>query len=422
MANGQLHSSQSVEDEDLAKTAGSPAFFAPELCSDTTNISMAVKMRTQRSRAITEDSNRCFFVHDSDDFPTSPTSLISSDRTSDIINLSRNQSSEQSELMQQSNPKGFGSPGLPAVSEKNSSEFDDSLEELKNEKPSSRPKIGRPIDFWALGVTLYCLIYGRLPFEATNEFELFSIIPVAPIPYPDNTCRGDLKKTDPFLIDLLDSLLEKDPAKRMNLCAAKRHAWIRNVIPGATEDEQEKWLNDSDPAVYCPLMAQLDDSAYDLQGVIKVTEEDMKGAVTVGILGRWMSRLKRRFSRSISSLIGGSSQNNSSAALPQIADEDRCSSPLKPRPSTARRSYTALASFGTTDETRKPASRPQTATDTGRNKKLSGPQSSQTAFEMEFQDLNLDKSHSEQAAGLADIRRAAAEQAIRKTREREHQK
>ena len=34
-------------------------------------------------------------------------------------------------------------------------------------------EIGKAIDIWAIGVTLYCLVFGRLPFEADYEFELF---------------------------------------------------------------------------------------------------------------------------------------------------------------------------------------------------------------------------------------------------------
>ncbi|ODV72368.1 serine/threonine-protein kinase, partial [Cyberlindnera jadinii NRRL Y-1542] len=38
------------------------------------------------------------------------------------------------------------------------------------------PKINYKIDIWALGVTLYCFLFGKLPFWAKNEFELFDVI------------------------------------------------------------------------------------------------------------------------------------------------------------------------------------------------------------------------------------------------------
>ncbi|KAI9105871.1 kinase-like domain-containing protein [Phlyctochytrium arcticum] len=67
------------------------------------------------------------------------------------------------------------------------------------------------IDIWAIGVTLYCLVFGRLPFTAESEFELFNVISRKPLTFPDNVIIDDDLK------DLLNRLLDKDPVSRITL-------------------------------------------------------------------------------------------------------------------------------------------------------------------------------------------------------------
>ncbi|KPV76412.1 uncharacterized protein RHOBADRAFT_3235, partial [Rhodotorula graminis WP1] len=44
------------------------------------------------------------------------------------------------------------------------------------DSPRTRPPVGRGIDVWALGVTLYCLLFGDTPFTARTEYELYNVI------------------------------------------------------------------------------------------------------------------------------------------------------------------------------------------------------------------------------------------------------
>ncbi|KJZ70077.1 hypothetical protein HIM_10538 [Hirsutella minnesotensis 3608] len=74
-----------------------------------------------------------------------------------------------------------------AVSESEAGDFDDDLELAKTvgtpaffapelcytSESSEQPKVSEQIDVWSLGVTLYCLIYARIPFLAEDEFEMF---------------------------------------------------------------------------------------------------------------------------------------------------------------------------------------------------------------------------------------------------------
>jgi [calcium/calmodulin-dependent protein kinase] kinase len=68
---------------------------------------------------------------------------------------------------------------------------------------------GKAADIWSMGVTLYCLRYGRIPFEKPGMLELYEAI-----------------KNDDFILDenssadfndLMRRLLEKDPQKRIKI-------------------------------------------------------------------------------------------------------------------------------------------------------------------------------------------------------------
>ncbi|KAI7867041.1 kinase-like domain-containing protein [Spinellus fusiger] len=78
-----------------------------------------------------------------------------------------------------------------------------------------RPRITKAIDVWALGVTLYCLVFGQCPFIAATEFELFDIIPTEPLCFPNPAHVGfDIPDS---LRDLLSQLLSKTPEDRITL-------------------------------------------------------------------------------------------------------------------------------------------------------------------------------------------------------------
>lgn len=90
---------------------------------------------------------------------------------------------------------------------------------------AQRPPITKAIDIWALGVTLYCFVFGRCPFIADTEFELFfNVIPKQLLEFPN-----DIPITDD-LRDLLTKLLEKDPNKRITLEEVKVKFLLLEII------------------------------------------------------------------------------------------------------------------------------------------------------------------------------------------------
>ncbi|OAL02453.1 calmodulin dependent protein kinase [Phaeosphaeriaceae sp. SRC1lsM3a] len=77
---------------------------------------------------------------------------------------------------------------------------------------------GRAADIWSMGCTLFCLLFGRIPFEKHGMIELYQAIRCDE-PVYDDSCQGDLK-------DLFQKLFEKDPEKRITMDEIREHPWV----------------------------------------------------------------------------------------------------------------------------------------------------------------------------------------------------
>jgi SNF1-activating kinase 1 len=133
------------------------------------------------------------------------------------------------------------------------------------------PTITGAIDLWALGVTLYCMIYGQLPFLGDGEWSLFekimreevflpkqrlkavdfgqdsrtkSQVHVNQVPSSARRAEHELVYEDvPAAVqDLIRLLLIKDPAHRISIENAKTHPWVVEGI-----DDPSRWIGDTDP-------------------------------------------------------------------------------------------------------------------------------------------------------------------------------
>jgi [calcium/calmodulin-dependent protein kinase] kinase len=103
--------------------------------------------------------------------------------------------------------------------------------------PADRPEITKSIDVWALGVTLYCLLFGTTPWVADigtsgtgSEFSLYNAIcntdwTVPPIMGYDKISTGgrhpDQDSEGASVIGLLDRFLQKDYKIRITLDQVK---------------------------------------------------------------------------------------------------------------------------------------------------------------------------------------------------------
>jgi serine/threonine-protein kinase 11 len=80
--------------------------------------------------------------------------------------------------------------------------------------------LGRKVDAWAAGVTLYMMLTGEAPFKGANQFELFRNISQGTFSMPSHLIDEECQ-------DLLRRLMEPDPERRATVDDLRDHAWLR---------------------------------------------------------------------------------------------------------------------------------------------------------------------------------------------------
>nr|KAJ3420320.1 hypothetical protein HK105_005814 [Polyrhizophydium stewartii] len=161
---------------------------------------------------------------------------------------------------------------------------------------SDAPPIGAPIDIWAMGVTLFCFVFGRVPFIADTEFELFNVIIKQPVVFPEEP------PIDDNLRDLFLRLLEKEPTKRATLEEIKSHPWLTADM---TPAERVAWFEQTDPS-------------FQYAERLFASEEDVSKALTV--MDRIRNRI-RKISNSFHNLAAGLSFRRRTLSMPSVGPD-----------------------------------------------------------------------------------------------------
>jgi serine/threonine protein kinase len=235
--------------------------------------------------------------------------------------------------------------GNGAESETETLEYDDAIELAKTvgtpafyapelcctDVDAETPVVDFKIDVWALGVTLYCLIFGHVPFHSNNPFHLMKIISEDEPYIPKFRLKAvaeqagsrpsshgrmyhaspnhkraphDLEydEVDGDLRDLLKRLLVKDPKHRISIIEIKRHPWLLRGI-----DDSNSWVAQTDP----------DRSFHGRK--IQVSKDDVEKAVVPFTI---IDRVRSTFKKTLDAVVrvgtrGGSRRRAQSSATGQ---------------------------------------------------------------------------------------------------------
>lgn len=121
--------------------------------------------------------------------------------------------------------------------------------------------ITKAIDIWAFGVTLYALLFGKLPFKADGEYQIYSVIRTEDWDVPETMGWDHLpvggrhqvtplpgQETEGYLVvALLEKLLEKEVRKRITLDDVR----VSGIMAFCCI-----------PCLFCPAAASLDYSGH----------------------------------------------------------------------------------------------------------------------------------------------------------------
>ena len=207
------------------------------------------------------------------------------------------------------------------------------------------PAVTGQIDVWALGVTLFCLIYARTPFLANNEFVMMRRIADEEVFIPRKRLKAvDLRASsrphshgpvfratkdhrlsselvyediDDDLHDLLKRLFIKDPVKRITVREIKHHPWILRDI-----SHPVVWLDETDPARFTQgkKIEISNEEMADAVIPLKLIERAKSVAKKVGgVLGLGGGRSSRRRGQSSATSSESSTSSPSLAALPPVS-------------------------------------------------------------------------------------------------------
>ncbi|KAK4878358.1 hypothetical protein RN001_010864 [Aquatica leii] len=115
---------------------------------------------------------------------------------------------------------------------------------------------GKAADIWSMGITLYSLVYGHVPFNDENIISLYTRIKNHPLEFPSSPYISSALK------DVISRMLVKDPKQRITLPEIKAHSWITKdgtfLLPSEEENCHLVEITEEDVAKVITSIPKLD--------------------------------------------------------------------------------------------------------------------------------------------------------------------
>ena len=133
----------------------------------------------------------------------------------------------------------------------------------KKGKGKSEGYSGKAADIWALGITFFAMMFGKLPFYHSNLVKLMEMIEKDKVKIPKKA-----RVISPNLKSFLKQILDKNPKTRITMEELKSHPWINEEYPISLREEIENQQKASAIQLVEVSMAEIRDALYSQNDVV----------------------------------------------------------------------------------------------------------------------------------------------------------